>query len=483
MNSVSLTRRKLIQAMFYGAGAAMITACGGGSSSSGSPVGTPSPTPGTPSEPEPPVPEPPVPPATMLPLKAGPLAGIGELVESDVDGILIPEGFSIRRVARHLEDPISGLPNLTGLLRDNWHIFPDGGAVFPVREDGGWVYVSNSEIAPGGGVGALRFDRDGTVIDAYRILRNTRRNCAGGATPWGTWLSCEETTDGQVYECHPLGPASLARAHPALGIFNHEAAVADWDTRTLYLSEDDGNGRLYRFRSAGVVTSITGEPGLDLDNGVLEVMEVDGFANGAYQEDLDQARRLHKVRWVPVQDPHRAQETVRAEIEAATGQGAPGTRFKGGEGLWVQTLPEGQRPDIAGSANPLRAVVFLACKGDNRVYALDIDNDQIEVVFDNEQLIGSGEAPFNDVDNIVVGPAGDVVVAEDGDLMRLMVMVPNQPARILLQIPGGGSELTGPAFTPDGSRLYFSSQRGPSALLLPTGATYELTIPEAFRRA
>ncbi|HAM76663.1 MAG TPA: hypothetical protein DCQ09_13775, partial [Alcanivorax sp.] len=106
--------------------------------------------------------EPPVPPATMLPLEAGPLAGIGELVESDVDGILIPEGFSIRRVARHLEDPISGLPNLTGLLRDNWHIFPDGGAVFPVREDGGWVYVSNSEIAPGGGVGALRFDRDGT---------------------------------------------------------------------------------------------------------------------------------------------------------------------------------------------------------------------------------------------------------------------------------------------------------------------------------
>jgi hypothetical protein len=223
-------------------------------------------------------------------------------------------------------------------------------------------------------------------------------------------LSCEETTDGQVYECHPLGPASLARAHLALGIFNHEAAVADWDTRTLYLSEDDGNGRLYRFRSAGVVTSITGEPGLDLDNGVLEVLEVDGFANGAYQEDLDQARRLHKVRWVPVQDPHRAQETVRAEIEAATGQGAPGTRFKGGEGLWVQTLPEGRRPDIAGSANPLRAVVFLACKGDNRVYALDIDNDQIEVVFDNEQLIGSGEAPFNDVDNIVVGPD-----ASDGD--------------------------------------------------------------------
>ena len=466
------SRRQVLRSMFVGSVALGIYGCGGSSSSSNN-----SSTPDTPDVPDvsdvPDVADPVVP-ATELPLQAGPLANIGNLVESDVDGTLIPEGFSIRRVAR------AGFsPSFNFTL---WHSNPDGGAVFQA-DDGGWVYVSNSEIAPGGGVGALRFDRDGTVLDAYRILRNTRRNCAGGATPWGTWLSCEETTDGQVYECHPLGPASLARAHPALGIFNHEAAVADWDTRTLYLSEDDGNGRLYRFRSAGVVTSITGEPGLDLDNGVLEVLEVDGFANGAYQEDLDQARRLHKVRWVPVQDPHRAQETVRAEIEAATGQGAPGTRFKGGEGLWVQTLPEGQRPDIAGSANPLRAVVFLACKGDNRVYALDIDNDQIEVVFDNEQLIGSGEAPFNDVDNIVVGPAGDVVVAEDGDLMRLMVMVPNQPARILLQIPGGGSELTGPAFTPDGSRLYFSSQRGPSALLLPTGATYELTIPEAFRRA
>ena len=86
------------------------------------------------------------------------------------------------------------------------------------------------------------------------------------------------------------------------------------------------------------------------------------------------------------------------------------------------------------------------------------------------------------MDNLVVSPAGDVVVAEDGDLMRLMVMIPNQPAKILLQVPGGGSELTGPAFTPDGSRLYFSSQRGRAALLSPSGVTYEVTIPEAFRR-
>ncbi len=137
----------------------------------------------------------------------------------------------------------------------------------------------------------------------------------------------------------------------------------------------------------------------------------------------------------------------------------------------------------------MRAVMFFACKGDNRVYALDIDNDLIELVFDNRQL--AANQGFDDVDNLVVSPFGDVIVAEDGAGMRLMVMIPNQPAKILVQCTLGGSELAGPAFTPDGSRLYFSSQRGPNLPVLPglsqpttgTGATYELLIPAKFRKA
>ena len=132
------------------------------------------------------------------------------------------------------------------------------------------------------------------------------------------------------------------------------------------------------------------------------------------------------------------------------------------------------------------ALLGLGGQAGGRTAALDIDNDLIEVVFDNSQLAeGTG---FDDVDNLVVSPAGDVIVAEDGDAMRLLVMIPNQPAKILLQITGGGSELAGPAFTPDGSRLIFSNQRGPNLPALPgfpnlpgTGATYELLIPEEFR--
>ena len=108
-------------------------------------------------------------------------------------------------------------------------------------------------------------------------------------------------------------------------------------------------------------------------------------------------------------------------------------------------------------------------------------NQLIELIFDNDNM--QVETGFNDVDNVTVSPAGDVLVAEDGDLMRLYVIVPNEPAKLLMQINKGGSEITGPAFTADGSRLYFSSQRGPSGVdgTGSGGATYEMTIPAEFR--
>jgi secreted PhoX family phosphatase len=349
------------------------------------------------------------------------IAQIGPLGPADADGIRLPPGFSIRIVAR------SGEPVLPGGY--TWHAWPDGGATFATR-DGGWIYVSNAELPLIGGVGALRFDANGQLVDAYRILDETNINCAGGPTPWGTWLSCEELDRGRVFETDPWGEAEAVE-RPALGRFKHEAATIDPDMGVVYLSEDEPDGRFYRF----VSEAVDANGHMSLTDGVLEVAIVDDDGN---------------VAWVPVPDPL-------ADGEVPTRNQVPeATVFDGGEGIWW----------FAGT-------VYLSTKGDDRVWAYDTVNQTITTVYDRATT-PDPDALYG-VDNLTVSGCGDVLVAEDGGQMRIVAVLPNGELKPLVQIEGqDDSEITGPAFDPSGTRLYFSSQRATGFL---GGITYEITGP------
>ncbi len=422
--------------------------------------------------------------SSELPIPSGPLANIPDvehktLTAGAIDGVddevFAPPGFDVRCVAREGLNPLTGEAAPFGY---QWHLDPDGGAVYPSAADGGWVYVSNSEDTPGG-VGALRFDADGTLVDAYSILEGTRNNCAGGPTPWGTWLSCEETTGGQIHECDPFGSATTSVRKPALGSFPHEAAAIDPIYHACYMTEDGGNQRFWRFVSDESDLSETdGTTRMGLESGTLQVLTIEGFEDGGYPDDAAAVRSAQPATWetVDIDTSGRVLFPTFQNDETTVG-----TRFASGEGIWYYEIPEDLRQTPAGGSVPTRGVMFFATKGDNRVWAYDIENELIEVIYDNENM--QMETGFNQVDNVVVSPAGDVLVAEDGALMRLVVVVPNGQARLLMQITKGGSEIAGPAFTPDGSRLYFSSQRGPSGAdgSGTGGATFEITIPEEYR--
>lgn len=346
-------------------------------------------------------------------------------VENDLmTKMMVPRGFSVREVARTGQRAYAGSDYV-------WHGLPDGGATFPM-EDGGWVYASNAEMGGWrqGGVGALRFNAQGDVIDSYSICTGTSKNCAGGPTPWGTWLTCEEIDEGLVYECDPTG-RQLAVPAPALGMFKHEAAAVDPVYRHIYLTEDTEDGNFYRF----VPDNYPDGGRADLSKGRLEVAVVSGI-------DPLQTR---PVAWKTVpnplprlggDDPERREAPTRLQVPGATS-------FNGGEGCWYH-----------------EGLVYFTTKGDNRVWVLDTHASTLDLIYDKhtDQAFNPG---IDDVDNIVVSAGGDVLVAEDGDEMRLVVVGADvTPFELVNVIGQRDSEICGPAFSPDGERLYFSSQKG-----------------------
>ena len=364
------------------------------------------------------------PPTIVVPTSSN-VPNLGPLLPADGLGLRLPAGFSARIVAQS-QQPVAG-------TEYNWHPAPDGGATF-LANDGGYVYVSNSESLFEGGASALRFDEDGTLLDAYSILGDTRINCAGGATPWGTWLSCEEVASGQVWECDPFGKhAALVR--PALGTFKHEAVAVDPVANHLYLTEDEKDGRLYRFTPS---TLTNGRP--DLSAGKLEVLQVASGEQGA-------------VTWLPLPDPSGVSAPTRDQV-------ADSASFDGGEGIWWH-----------------QGVVYFTTKGDNRVWAYDTTDEALLILYDDDV---APDPILTGVDNVTVTPAGDILVAEDGGDMQIVALVDGGQKLVpLVQVEGqADSEITGPALDPYRRRLYFSSQRGRDGGILGNdGITYEISGP------
>jgi uncharacterized protein len=336
----------------------------------------------------------------------------------DSNGLLLPPNCSSRIVAR------------SGSSVENtdytWHAAPDGGGVVPFN-DGGWIYVSNSELNHNkGGAGVIRFNREGEITTAYSILQGTSRNCGGCMTPWNTWLSCEEVGRGVIWECDPFGDKK-AIARPSLGVFSHEAVAIDPDIFVLYITEDEKDSCFYRYLPANVEN---GKP--DLEHGILEAAVIDAAGD---------------VEWREIVDPSAKSTATRKQVKDAT-------HFNGGEGIVHN-----------------KGKIYFDTKGDDRIWMYDITAQKMSVFYDAATF---DKPVLTGVDAITMYDDTLLVCEDGGDLQIVAITQKNEIKPILQLVGHDDSEVTGAALSPDKSRLYFSSQKG-STGKLREGITFEVT--------
>jgi secreted PhoX family phosphatase len=415
---------------------------------------------------------------------AGKGVGYGPLVPDPAGLLSLPEGFSYTLIAKSGATMLeSGQPTPDD---------PDGTAAF-VRHGGrGAVLVNNHEIsgsetykvpavagftfnpAAGGGTTTIEVDGDGNRIREYVSLAGTLNNCAGGRSPWGTWLSCEESEGsaggvkhGWVFEVDPYDQDANRDPKPikALGRFAHESVAIDPDTGVIYETEDAGspNGLFYRWTPPVDALPLTKGSLRRLadDAGTLDAMRATR-ADGSYVADLSPAREIgltYNVEWIPVPDRFATTTSVRKQTFEK-----PITRSRKLEGMWW------------GDGGAYFVCSFARGADDNsedyhdgQVWFYDPAAQTIELKIHFEYTPDDDDNDPDGPDNITVSPYGGVVIAEDGDgASHLVGSTTSGETFFLARNEINDSEFTGPTFSADKKTL-FACIQSPGHVFAITG--------------
>ena len=348
--------------------------------------------------------------------------------------IALPRGFEYLTFGR------TGEPMDDGIATPSSH---DGMAAF--RTDGLVRIVRNHERGAGTAFATGMTYDAGALVGAHASLAGTIRNCAGGPTPWGSWLSCEETTDvvggkrhGYVFEV-PADGTSDGAPLTGLGRYSHEAAAIDPATGYVYLTEDATPSGLYRF--------VPSTPGDLAAGGQLQMLAIGDAATQTYS---DQGPKDYgQVSWVDIGVPDPA-PGAQSTVQQGIAQG--GASFERGEGIWYGN---GRLYFISTSGGPSRGQVF----------ELDPATDQLRLIFHSPSL-----DVLDSPDNVCVSPRGGLVLCEDGSGQEyLHGLTPSGTIFRFAENLLNDSEWAGATFEPKNGNWLFVNLQNPGITFAITG--------------
>lgn len=417
------------------------------------------------------------------------IAGYGPLVR-DPNGLLdLPRGFSYRVVSQGGETMDDGL--LVPGQFDGMGCFPlDGTRVAIVRNHelkprsathknwgpGGYnqQHVGRIDTAraydtfkdgrplPGGTTTVVYDTATGETISQHLSLVGTSTNCCGGMTPWGSWLTCEETEEtaansdvtkdhGYVFEV-PANATGLVEAVPlkAMGRFDHEAVCVDPRSGVVYLTEDKVDGLFYRF--------LPTTPGRLADGGRLQAMAIkDAPAADTSNHDAVfwSVGDWRDVEWIDLQDV----ESPNADLRMR-GHAAGAALVSRGEGI---VWGDGELYLTATSGGRIQRGQILRYVPDGE------DGGRIQLFVES-----ADDRVMNMGDNLTVAPTGHLIVCEDNysDVTQNHVKGVDPQGRVYTlarNVFQGNGEFCGAVFSPDGSTLFVNIQY--------PGVTFAITGP------